>query len=113
MKTLITLGLIGVLSWNPTLQDVGKTRQSIPTARPIAEYIDVDDYECRIGVRYGYSWLIGQEVYFLSDRIYGPFLVTDVESVRHHPFMRDNDLIADIDCPEMVHKRGQIFVWLR
>lgn len=113
MKILITLNLIGALSWNSTLQQVGETRQSVPTAYPIAQHIDVTGYECRIGVRYGYGWLIGQEIHFLSEgRIYGPFLVTDVESIRHQPFMRDNNLAADIDCPELVHKKGQ-FLWFR
>ena len=115
MKILITLGLAGALSWNPTLQDIGETRQAVPTIYPIAQHVDVSDYKCRIGVRYGYGWLIGQEVFFLSEsKIYGPFLVTDVESIRHFPFMRDNELAADIDCPEFVHKKGQFLLqWHR
>lgn len=110
VKIIIVVVTSGWLAFNSTLELAGDNRQNLATAWPIDKEIVLDDYDCLIGVPYGYGHLIGKEVYFFeqSGGIHGPFLVTDVESVRHFPHMRDNHLAADIDCPNLVHKRGYI-----
>jgi hypothetical protein len=112
VKTFIAFSLAGTLSWNSTLLDVGYTRQEIGrTAIGIAQYIDIAAYECRLGVRSEYGWLIGHELHFVSDgEVHGPWLVTDVEGQHHKPHMLTNGLVADIDCPAMVHRRGHFLV---
>lgn len=110
MTTLITLTIAyGALSYNPTLEMVGITRQTQPTLHPITQ--SIDHYQCRIGVPYGYGYLIGRETYFLADSgvLYGPFIVTDVESVKHLE-MAKNGLLADIDCNQYVHLKGYLML---
>ena len=118
---LITISISGqALSSNPTLERVGNNRQDY--TRQLTQYIDpnidVAGYDCRLGVPHGYHKLIGQEVFFISDdgTIHGPWLITDVEAPDDAPHMEENNLLADVDCPEMVHKKGRLvlavyFVW--
>lgn len=112
LKILIVVVTSGWLAFNTTLELAGNNRQNLATAWPIDKSVDIAKYDCLIGVPYGYDHLIGHEVYFYeqSGPIHGPFLVTDVESVRHFPHMRDNRLAADIDCPHLVHKQGYLVI---
>jgi len=122
----------GALAWNPTLAYVGVKRQWVGTAYSIPMETDVVGHECRIGVPNSYGYLIGQQVWFLDQAgvLYGPWLVTDVEGVNQtvpvysvgekgesittvkDSYMDYNGLAADVDCEEMVHKRGMIITLL-
>jgi len=111
LKYLIPLVIAGqALAYNPTLHQVGINRQQNNHLYTISEQIDISQYECRIGLPYGYQYLTGMEVYFLDNQgLHGPFLVTDYENPEHNQ-MKDNNLLADIDCVEYVHKKGWLFV---
>lgn len=108
MSNLIILSLTGALSFNSTLFDVGLTRAAGFTAYPINK--DPAAYSCRLGVPYSYTYLIGQELYFLPDSggLIGPFLVTDIEADIHAGQMTERDLLADIDCMNLVHQTGRL-----
>jgi len=111
MTYLIPLAIAGqALSYNPILYWAGINRQQNEYLYTISKQIDINQYECRIGLPYGYQYLTGMEVYFLDNQgLHGPFLVTDYESPEHNQ-MNDNNLLADIDCLEYVHHYGWLFV---
>lgn len=99
--------LAGALSYNQTLYDVAQTRQLNNFA--ISEQTKIEEYDCLIGVPYGYKFLIDKEVYFIKgDEIVGPWLVVDVEAKKHHPHMVENNLMADTNCLDYVHLKGQL-----
>lgn len=106
MTTLIT----GALCLNLTLLAVAETRATEPVLYPVTK--DPAAYACLVGLPYGYGHLIDTEVYFQSDdgRLHGPWLVVDVESKHHAPHMAVNDLAADINCPDLVHQAGTLWV---
>lgn len=110
---VVHLLLYGALADNPTLARVGHTRQMQDVAAPIPASVDVDGYECRVALPNRYRSLIGREVWFYSNRIFfGPWLVTDIQSdtdAAAQP-MEAAGIAADVDCPEMVHRRGYIVV---
>lgn len=104
----MTAIITGTLALNMTLFGVAETRTNQPTAWPLTH--DPLAYDCLVGLPYGHGRLIDTEVYFVSDgTIYGPWLVVDVESERHAPYMIDNGLAADINCEEMVHRSGKVW----
>lgn len=77
----------------------------------ISKDINIHQYQCLIGVPYGFGWLIGHEVYFVEkDNVAGPWLVVDVEAEHHAGIMDRNNLLADTDCREFVHKRGRLIM---
>lgn len=131
----IILGFIilssGALSWNPTLESVGHTRQLEPTKHPISRYTNIHDYDTLVGLPNYLGGYIGREVYFLDDRggLFGPWLVVDVESDREIvldystgekgqrvitmaeiSFMDGNYLAADVGNPLMVYHQGKIVI---
>ncbi len=112
MTYLIPIIIAGqAVSYNPTLLQAGLNRQTKEYPYRISQQIDIDRYDCLLGLPYGYQHLVGAEVYFLSDEgLQGPFLVTDYESSEHKGTMKNNNLLADIDCFEYVHQYGWLFV---
>lgn len=100
----------GAIAFNPTLYEAGITRQSF-TENNIDKGIDVASYQCLIGVPFGYKYLIGKEVYFFNEKtkaIYGPFLVTDVESISDSYKMLKYGIVADSNCRFLTHQHGYI-----
>lgn len=105
--------LIGALAKNTKLDDVAKYRQTPgATAHDITR--DVGDYECLVGLPYGYGHLINEIVYIkIKGRIFGPFLVVDVEQEKHAEStngMKFNGLGADINCPHLYHESAEIIL---
>lgn len=108
---------LGFLSWNPTLDQVAINRQTLPVAYPLPAEADPDRYDYLLAVPWGYAGLIGQEVFVKTEgRTLGPFLVVDVQAPEHHfdPVlnMANNNLAADVNCPELVHRRVEIVLVL-
>lgn len=99
---------MGWLALNPTLDRVAIVRQTKPVEIAIDKDLDITEYECLLGVPYGYKHLIGKELYFISynNGVLGPWLVVDVESSNHAGYMKTNNLVADINCEEYVHEKG-------
>lgn len=109
MYLLYQLLIIGqFLGFNPSLNDVALTRQTREVKYAISKEVNVKEYDCLIGVPYDYGYLIGQDTYFVesSGKIYGPFLVVDVESEHHQGIMDQRNLLADTNCDYLVHKKG-------
>lgn len=99
------------LAYNGTLQAVGVTRQTKKVDVPIADTVDVEGFQCRIGVPYGHAELIGKTVIFMSeDGLSAPWLVTDVEQVKHAGIMDGNNILADVDCERYVHATGILLI---
>jgi hypothetical protein len=98
--------ITGTLSLaNPgVLENVAHTRMTKPTLYPIAETVQLADYDCLLGVRYGLGNLIGQSVAVNDEQ----WLVVDVEADVHQPYMRDNGLLADINCSHYVHRKVKL-----
>ena len=109
---IVFLPLRGHLSANETLFQVGLTRQTKPVLATISTEIDISSYSCRVGLPYGYAHYIGREIWFQGQdqEIYGPWLVTDVAAIHHAGIMESRDLIADIDCLDLVHLPGRLFI---
>jgi len=103
------------LAYNPTLLSVGEKRQTEDLVRTIPDDVDIAGYECRVAVQYPYNFLVGREVFFRDDstgEIHGPWLVTDYQHPTHYyhgPKMSDDNLLADVDCKEFVHRRGRLY----
>lgn len=97
------------LSYNPTLDTVAKNRQTRQVKYSIHNEININKYQCLLGVPYGFGYLIGKEVYFVSDnKVHGPWLIVDVEAEHHQGYMNKNNLLADVSCKEFVHKKGYL-----
>lgn len=105
MKLIPLLFLIGYLSYGgDSLYYTAKYRQNYPTLHPISKEVNIDNYVCLLGVRYGYGHMIGEEVYIeYEHQKYGPYLIVDVESKLHNKMYMDN-IIADINCYAFVHR---------
>jgi hypothetical protein len=112
IKVLVILAICGqFLSWNPTLARVAWVRQNYPVKYAISKEIKINEYECLVGVPFGYGYLIGQEIYFWDSlTLRGPWLVVDVESKVHAGMMDERNLIADINCRRYVHLRGKLII---
>lgn len=118
MAKVVTVYIIiisGYLGWNDTLFVVGARRQWEDVRVSISHQVKLSDYECAVGLPYGFGHLIGKEVFFRDNagHLFGPWIVTDVEQHQHYPYMRDNELAADVLCfrpifDKMVHQRGEI-----
>lgn len=110
MYNLIQLLIIGsALSYNPTLDTVALNRQTRPVSYHIERDMDLAKYSCLLGVPHGYEEFIGREAYFIEFGTFnpiGPYLIVDVEAPEHKGIMDSRDLLADINCSEMVHKHG-------
>lgn len=97
------------LSYNPTLDRVAENRQTKQVKYSIHKETDIEKYKCLVGVPYEFGYLIDKEVYFVSDnKIYGPWLVVDVEAEHHKGIMDRNNLLADTNCKDFVHKKGYL-----
>lgn len=106
---ILILATSGYLAYNPTLKNVAEYRTYMPVEKSLT--VDYAEYECLIGLPYGYKDLIGKEFYFISleGEVYGPWLAVDVESIVHKGQMQERKLVADIDCRQNVHKNGYLF----
>ena len=104
------------LAENHRLIEAGNNRQAGLTEIDIASQVEIKAYECRVALPWRYSELIGREVYFLEDtgRLHGPWLVTDIQQEAHDADpvlnMENNNLLVDVDCNEMIHRRGIMLV---
>jgi len=96
------------LSYNPTLEKVARYRQQYAVEKPLDKKINLEAYECLIGVPHGYKNYIGREVIFRQEdgKYSGVWLVVDVEQKKHAGMMDDRNLLADVDCLSYVHKKG-------
>lgn len=101
------------LAQNETLLTVAHNRQiSGYVEREINPDVDVESYKCRVALPNRYASLIGDEVFFVSESggVWGPWLIVDIQSNvddRLVPMEKYN-LLADIDCPHMYHKKGKL-----
>ena len=122
IKTLSIIAILlqingTALAQNETLLRVAYNRQD-ETRKDIIHKIDnkVDpaSYECRIALPTRYYRLVGSEVYFAEDNgnTYGPWLVTDFQDPVDESTapMEASNLLADVDCPGMYHKKGKLVV---
>lgn len=109
---LIFLNIEGdYLSYNSKLYSTAIYRQEKPTEYKIRNSVNINEYQCLLGLPYGYGELIGKEIYFLSSNdLYGPWLVVDVESNTDQGTMINHNLLADTNCKYMVHKKGELIV---
>jgi hypothetical protein len=101
----------GALSFAPGLNTAIETRITQPTAYSL-DVDMVDQYNCYVGVPYGYAYLIGQEVWFrdVDAQLHGPWLVVDVEQKKHAGMLADRGLAADVICRgyDMTHQHGKV-----
>lgn len=96
------------LSLNLTLNQVALNRQELPVYYPIS--LDSKIERCLLGVPYGYGWLIDKEV-IVKPESGGQFrmLVVDVEQKKHHPYMRQKQLV-DTNCQKLVHQKAKVIL---
>jgi hypothetical protein len=114
MLIIWILAIIGqFLAYNPTLEDVAKLRQK--HGYNISPDVKIDEYECLLGLPYGFGEYIGQALYFREEagKLHGPWLVVDVEAKKHAGTMDKHNLLADINCSEHVHKKGELILIVR
>lgn len=102
---MIEILSIGALALNMTLAGVADTRNTY-----FEERLPYKHYECLIGVPNKNKHYLGEEVYFYDGEVHGPWLVVDVAQDAHRGYMFANGLAADINCPELVHQRGYLYV---
>ncbi len=112
MEYLIALAIAGhALSFNPTLESVGLNRQVNALKIQIPAGVNVSEFQCRAGVPSGFERFVGLRVWFYSNgTLTGPWLVTDYEAPKHQGLMNSRDILADVDCLEFVHERGELVV---
>lgn len=112
--TIITSTIIlsGALSYAPAeiFNQVAINRTNELTEHHLTH--NYQDYDCLLGVPYGYAHLIDKEAYIIDEdnRFNGPFLIVDVEG-RKDNIMKERELIADITCREWVHRKVELVVW--
>lgn len=108
MAQLVVIVMVGFLSSNDTLEEVGYYRQTHPVKIIIDRDREIQAYECLIGVPYELRNLVGQEVFFITEKeVLGPWLVTDVEGEHHSPYMINQALI-DTNCKQYTHLQGML-----
>lgn len=112
MQAMVVL-VVGYLSFGPALEQVAITRSTKPTYYPL-EAAAVEQYDCYAGLPHGLGYLIGAEVYFVeavTNQVYGPILVVDVEQWNHRGELQRASLAADVWCKDgeqLTHKLGAI-----
>lgn len=113
MTFLISLLIVGnTLAYNPTLENVAINRQILPVKYEINKELNINEYECLLGVQYGYGQLIGRELYFIDFESLKTtkMLVVDVEQKKHFPYMKEHDILGDTNCTSLIHKKGALFI---
>lgn len=104
--------LVGFLSYGPAMPSVLVIRQTANVTYKLPKTLK--HYDCLLGLPYGYQSFIGSEVFIKTNtHIYGPYLAVDVEAPHHYPYMKDNNLAADISCQNLVHKEVSLLVEVR
>lgn len=108
MAELVIIVMAGFLSSNDTLESVGYYRQTEKVGIIIDRDREIQSYECLVGVPFQLRHLVGQEVFFITEKeVYGPWLVTDVEAKHHSPYMINKGLI-DTNCQKYTHLEGEL-----
>lgn len=101
--------MFGYVSLNYTLSQVFITRKYKDVEIPINKLIKLSDYDCLAGLPYGNKHMIGKDIYFIDmNRKITKLLVVDVEQRAHYPYMKNNKLVMDTNCPNLVHLYGYI-----
>jgi len=112
---ICTIILVGYLSFGPALITAADNRVKGRTEYNIKI---TKEYDCYLGVPYGFAHLIGDDVYLaVNGQIIGPHLIVDVEAKKDtRGGMQDSRLVADLFCfddtknEELVHSYSSLLV---
>lgn len=110
---LILIGYLSPVN-DGIFERVVEYRKTKPVEYPIDKKLNTTEYECLVGLPYGYKHLIGRTVYFYdntSSILRGPWLVVDVESATNKNQMLSRKLIADVSCKEYKSHYGIIVLY--